>query len=70
MEPRAIYLAGWNELFFTNTPPYFERNRFFLGAGFMWNKRLVTQIGWLTNSIIKLTMNSVRIFCKRLLAFK
>ena len=32
--PRTLSAIAWNELFFTNREPYFERNRLFVGLGY------------------------------------
>lgn len=45
MENKTVYLSTLNELFLTNTEPYFERNRFFLGAGYR-TKPVTVQLGW------------------------
>lgn len=46
IEPGTVYLSVWNELFGTDTAPYFERNRFFLGGGYELNKHVAFQAGW------------------------
>ncbi|MCU0450392.1 MAG: DUF2490 domain-containing protein [Bernardetiaceae bacterium] len=45
--PRTLYLLAWNELFFTDVPTYFERNRVFGGLGYEVSPRLALQAGWL-----------------------
>lgn len=44
---KEYFLLGWNELFFTNNEPFFERNRLFLGGGFDINKNLAIQTGYI-----------------------
>jgi len=44
--PNTFYAAVWNEIFFTNLPPYFERNRFFIGGGYEVNEHLSFQSGY------------------------
>lgn len=46
MEPGTFYASAFNELFFTNTAPYFERNRFFLGGGYQISKFFTVQPGY------------------------
>lgn len=41
------FLMAWNELFFTNNEPFFERNRVFIGGGFDINKSLAIQTGYI-----------------------
>lgn len=60
MGPKTFYIAAFNEIFLTNTAPYFERNRFFTGAGYQISKYLTIQPGYLyqlTTGIIKARAN-------------
>ena len=43
----------FNELFFTNNEPFFERNRLFLGGGFDINKNLAIQTGYIYRIIFE-----------------
>lgn len=43
--PRTLYGVVFDELFFTNQAPYFERNRFFAGLGYQFTSLLGMQIG-------------------------
>jgi Protein of unknown function (DUF2490) len=47
MGPKTFYLSSFDEVFFTNTSPYFERNRFFAGAGYQIDKHFTIQPGYL-----------------------
>jgi hypothetical protein len=47
MGPKTFYVAAFDEVFFTNTAPYFERNRFFAGAGYQLTKYFTVQPGYL-----------------------
>jgi hypothetical protein len=47
IEPGAFYLSAWNEIFFTDRPPYFERNRVLIGGGYSVNTLLNVQLGYL-----------------------
>lgn len=38
VEPGALYVSTFNEIFLTNKAEYFLRNRFFLGVGYQLNK--------------------------------
>lgn len=42
---RTLYGIVFDELFFTNQAPYFERNRFFVGLGYQFNKLIAVQSG-------------------------
>jgi hypothetical protein len=47
MGPKTFYVASFDEVFFTNIAPYFERNRFFAGAGYQISKYFTIQPGYL-----------------------
>ena len=47
IEVKTFYISLWNELFFTNTEPFFERNRLFLGCGYEFTKNLAVQTGYI-----------------------
>lgn len=42
-----FYATAWNEFFLTNTAPYFERNRLFMGGGYEISDQLAIQTGYL-----------------------
>ena len=44
--PKTFYASVWNEIFFTNLPAYFERNRFFVGGGYEVNEHVSFQTGY------------------------
>jgi hypothetical protein len=46
IEPKVFYASAFNEIFLTNTSPYFERNRVFVGAGYQFNNNLSLQPGY------------------------
>ncbi|RYG47394.1 MAG: DUF2490 domain-containing protein, partial [Chitinophagaceae bacterium] len=46
MGPKTFYLAAFNEIFLTNKPPYFERNRLFAGTGYQMSKHFTIQPGY------------------------
>ncbi len=45
--PKTFYASAWNELFFTDKAPYFERNRFFVGGGYEVSETVALQSGYL-----------------------
>ena len=47
IQPKTFYIMAWNELFFTDNEPFFERNRLFLGCGYEVNKNLALQTGYI-----------------------
>lgn len=51
-----------NELFFTNTAPYFQRNRFLIATQYRISKLLSTQVGYLTQFDYKINDETGRQF--------
>lgn len=51
----ALSAIAWNEIFFTNKEPYFERNRVFAGMGYEFSRQLSLQMGWLYQFDYRLT---------------
>ncbi|MFL9483155.1 DUF2490 domain-containing protein [Chitinophagaceae bacterium LWZ2-11] len=45
--PKTAYISIFDEIFFGNHAPYFERNRFFAGAGYQFNKLIAVQSGFI-----------------------
>ena len=45
--PKTFYASVWNEIFFTDKSPYFERNRFFVGGGYEVSEAIAIQTGYL-----------------------
>jgi len=44
--PKTFYTSVWNEIFFTDKAPYFERNRFFVGGGYELSEAVAIQTGY------------------------
>lgn len=65
----TIYTSIWNELFLTNTEPYFERNRIFAGLGYELSKDLALQLGYIHQYDYKLTDETGRDFLQLSLLF-
>ena len=47
LNPHVFYATINDEVFFTNKAPYFERNRFFVGAGYVFSKLTTLQTGFI-----------------------
>jgi hypothetical protein len=47
IEPKVWYFSGSGELFFTDTPAYFERIRTYVGFGYQLSKNIGLQAGYL-----------------------
>jgi hypothetical protein len=45
--PKTLYASLWNELFFTDKEPFFERNRLFIGLGYEFSENLAIQSGYI-----------------------
>lgn len=62
LEKGTIYAAAWNELFFTNNAPYFERNRLFIGCGYELSEQLAIQTGFINQFDYRLNDETGRNF--------
>ncbi len=62
LEKGTVYAVVWNEIFFTNNAPYFERNRFLLGCGYELTDNLAMQTGFLKQFDYKLNDETGRDF--------
>lgn len=67
--PGAWYLTSSDEIFFTDRAPYFERNRFFAGAGYVANPWLTLQAGWMRQFDYRIDDESGRNFLQISLSF-
>lgn len=47
LKNRTFYLNAYDEIFLTNTQPYFERNRAFGGVGYVFSDLFTWQLGYL-----------------------
>jgi long-subunit fatty acid transport protein len=47
IKPGAFYANVWNEIFFTNREPFFERNRALIGFGYEISKTIAVQAGYI-----------------------
>ena len=45
LDKKTFYATAFDELFFTDKAPYFERNRFFVGAGYVFTSYFTLQAG-------------------------
>ena len=45
--PNTFFVTAFDEVFFTSKAPYFERNRFFAGAGYQFSKLFTFQAGFI-----------------------
>ncbi len=55
LENKTVYVTAYDEIFFTNKIPYFERNRLFGGMGYKFNNRLTLQPGYIKQFDYNLT---------------
>lgn len=47
VETNTVFVSAFDELFLTDTPPYFMRNRVYLGLGYQVTEFLTLQAGWI-----------------------
>lgn len=60
--PKIFYLSTWNEIFFTDKEPFFERNRILIGGGYEFNKNVGIQLGYIYQFDYKINDESGRDF--------
>jgi hypothetical protein len=70
VEPGAFYLSVWDEIFFTDRAPYFERNRIFAGLGYEATPFFAFQMGYLHQFDYRLTDETGRDFLQVSLLFQ
>ncbi len=58
--PNTVYATASDEVFFTSKSPYFERNRFFAGAGYQVCKLFAFQAGYMLQFDYNKVTNGVR----------
>lgn len=46
IEKGTLFASAFDEIFLTDTPPYFMRNRIYVGMGYQITKFLTVQAGW------------------------
>lgn len=47
IDAKTIFVSLFDEVFLTNKAPHFERNRFFWGLGYQFDKSLSVTAGWM-----------------------
>ena len=60
LEPKTVFAYAYNEVFFTNKAPYFERNRLSAGLGYGFNKIFTLQAGMLNQVDYKINKETSR----------
>lgn len=68
IENKTFYFSAFNEIFLTNLAPHFERNRFFMGAGYRI-KPLTLQVGWVNQYDYKIDNPYAKNFLQLTLSF-
>lgn len=58
IQQKTIYLNCSNEVYFTTRSPYFVRNRFILGCGYVFTKMFTFQAGYVHQLDISTTTNT------------
>ncbi len=59
---KTIYFTAWNEIFMSNQPAFFERNRFFVGLGYEATPYFAFQAGYLHQLDYKVTTTEKSFF--------
>lgn len=61
MEKNTIYLSGYNELFINAESPLFDRNRLYGALGFVFNKNLKIETGFMAQTLENSNRNQFQI---------
>ena len=61
MEKNTIYLSAYNELFINAESPLFDRNRLYGALGFVFNKNLKIETGFMAQTHEKSNRNQFQI---------
>lgn len=69
LENCAFYANIFDEIFFTDKGPYFQRNRFFSGLGYKFSKNFILQIGYIRQFDYNPTGSSAKNFIQTALLF-
>jgi hypothetical protein len=59
IENHTLYASVYDEVFFTNEKPYFERNRVYAGLGYNFTSLFTLQIGWIRQYDLKVVGSSI-----------
>jgi Protein of unknown function (DUF2490) len=70
IEKGVFYTTAWDEIFFTNNAPYFERNRVFIGGGYELTNELAIQCGFLNQFDFRLNDETGRNFLQLALLYE
>jgi hypothetical protein len=52
MEKNAVYASVYNEIFVKLDAPFFDRNRFYLAAGYVLHPDLRLELGWMNQAVL------------------
>jgi Protein of unknown function (DUF2490) len=67
---KTFYLSFWDEIFFSDKEPYFERNRLFLGGGYEFTELFAMQAGYIRQFDYKLNDETGKNFFQISLLFE
>lgn len=61
MLPKTFYASVYNELFLNNQNQFFDRNRLYGAFGYVINKNLKMEIGYMNQATEKINRNQFQI---------
>ena len=70
VKKNTVFLTGFNEIFLTDTPPYFMRNRILLGLGYAATDFLTIQSGWINQFEYSFSNKGAKNYFMLTLAFR
>ncbi len=61
MVKNTVYLSGYNEIFLNHQSPIFDRNRLYGALGYVFNKNLRIEAGFMAQTLEKTNRNQFQI---------
>ena len=59
--PKTLYFSAYNEIFLNSESPVFDRDRIYGGLGYIFNKRIKTELGYMSQILEKRTRGQFNI---------
>lgn len=69
VEKGTLYATAFDEVFFTDKTPYFQRNRFFAGFGYEFTKNFILQAGYIRQFDYNVSTSAGKNFVQSTLLF-
>ena len=70
MSPNTVYASAYNEVFLNAQNTYFDRNRLYGAIGYVFNKHIKAEIGFMAQTLQSSNRNQFQIVIFNSLPFK